>query len=513
MKNFTLNTAILLIILLTLTNLTNAQWVQIGDDIDGEYFGDYSGRSVLDSTGSIVAIGANQNFGNDFFYSYRGHVRVYKYNNGNWIQLGSDIDGEAIEDLSGCSLSLSSDGTIVAIGAIWNDGNGYAAGHVRVYEYSGGNWVQIGNDIDGEAAQDKSGCSVDLSSDGNIVAIGAKGNNSNTGHVRIYQFNGTNWTLLGNDIDGEVTDDYSGSFVCLNSDGSIVGIGADKNDGSGVDAGHVRIFEYSSGNWVQMGTDIDGEAADDHSGNSVSLSSDGSIVAIGARYNDGNGSNSGHVRIYEYSGGNWVQIGNDIDGEATDDESGFSVSLSSDGSIVAIGAFSNDGSNLNSGHVRIYEYSGGSWIQIGSDIDGEASDDNFGWSVSLSFDGSIVAIGAPWNDGNGIEAGHVRVYGYTTGINEYFSNTEINIYPNPTNGKITVKAKGVERIEVMDITGKTIKNTVIASKAKQSANKNEIATGYHPRNDEIDLSQQPSGIYIIKVTTKKGVVVRKIILK
>ena len=50
---------------------------------------------------------------------------------------------------------------------------------------------------------------------------------------------------------------------------------------------------------------------------SVSLSSDGTRVAIGAACNDGNGNNAGHVRIYEYSSGSWTQLGADIDGEAT----------------------------------------------------------------------------------------------------------------------------------------------------------------------------------------------------
>ena len=49
--------------------------------------------------------------------------------------MGSDIDGEAEMDYSGMSVSLSSDGTIVAIGAYKNDGNGTDAGHVRVYEF------------------------------------------------------------------------------------------------------------------------------------------------------------------------------------------------------------------------------------------------------------------------------------------------------------------------------------------------------------------------------------------
>ena len=52
--------------------------------------------------------------------------------------------------------------------------------------------------------------------------------------------------------------------------------------------------------WAQLGSDIDGEAAYDYSGASVALSDDGSIVAIGDRANDGNGSNSGHVRVFEY---------------------------------------------------------------------------------------------------------------------------------------------------------------------------------------------------------------------
>ena len=65
---------------------------------------------------------------------------------------------------------------------------------------------------------------------------------------------------------------------------------------------------------IQQGSDIDGEAGGNESGRSVSLSSDGTTLAIGASGNDGNGSNAGHVRIYEYSAGSWTQLGADIDG-------------------------------------------------------------------------------------------------------------------------------------------------------------------------------------------------------
>jgi hypothetical protein len=160
--------------------------------------------------------------------------------------------------------------------------------------------------------------------------------------------------------------------------------------------------------WSQVGLDIDGEAARDQSGRSVSLSSDGSTVAIGAPYNDGNGDSQGHVRVYHLINNSWTQKGSDIDGEVAIDQSGWSVSLSSDGSIVAIGARDIFGK----GHVRVYKYENNSWGKLGLDIDGATAGDQSGWSVSLSGDGSTVAIGAPFNDDNGNNSGHVRVYKY-----------------------------------------------------------------------------------------------------
>ncbi len=127
----------------------------------------------------------------------------------------------------------------------------------------------------------------------------------------------------------------------------------------------------------QMGSDIDGEAVSDFSGRTLSLSSDGTIVAIGAILNDGNnGSYSRHVRVYEWNSGSssWVQKGSDIDGEAANDYSSFLLSLSSDGTIVAIGAYANDGNGSDAGHVRVYEWNSGSssWVQKGADIYGES---------------------------------------------------------------------------------------------------------------------------------------------
>src|SRR5690554_6405682 len=116
--------------------------VQIGQDIDGENVGDVSYAVSLSSDGNIVAIGAPQN------NNGTGHVRLNANISGVWTQICENIDGESPGDLSGLKISLSSDGSIVAIGAPFNSGNLHNSGHVRVYENISGVWTQIGDDIE-----------------------------------------------------------------------------------------------------------------------------------------------------------------------------------------------------------------------------------------------------------------------------------------------------------------------------------------------------------------------------
>jgi len=392
---------------------------QVGDDIDGEASGDQSGYSVaISSDGTIVAVGAPYNDGSG---SNAGHVRVFEYSNGVWSQLGSDIDGEAAGDQFGSDVALSDDGSILAVGATLNDGNGSDAGHVRVFEFSNGTWSQLGADIDGEAAGDRSGWRVSLSSDGTKLAAGGylnDGAGSEAGHVRVFEYSSGTWNQLGADIDGESAGDYAGVSIALSSNGQIVSVGSIFNDNNGTDAGHVRVFEYSNSSWSQMGADINGESAGDNSG-FVSLSSDGLTIAIGAWKNDGTATDAGHVRVYEYANGAWSQLGSDIDGEAAGDNSGWSVSLSGDGTRLSVGAYLNYGTTgSQSGHVRVFEYANGSWIQLGADIDGEASSDYSGYSTQLSRDGTTLSVGAYYNDGSGNVSGHVRVFDNlnTTGL-------------------------------------------------------------------------------------------------
>jgi hypothetical protein len=390
-------------------------WAQVGGDLNGEAANDRFGWSVaLSSDGTRLAAGA---YSNDANGVDAGHVRVFDLVGGAWTQVGGDIDGEAAGDSFGVSVALSSDGTRLAVGGYLNDGGGTDAGHVRVFNWSGSAWIQLGADIDGEAAGDNSGYFVALSSDGTRLAVGViynDGTGTDAGHVRVFEYHqgSSSWIQLGADIDGEAAGDRSGWSVDLSSDGTRLAVGAYLNDGTGTDAGHVRVFNWSGSAWIQLGADIDGEAAGDQFGWSVALSSDGTRLAVGAISNDGTGTDAGHVRVFDLVGGTWTQVGGDIDGEAAGDSFGYLVALSSDGSRLAVGARLNDGTGTDAGHVRVFDLVGGAWTQIGGDLDGAVAGDYFGQSVALSSDGTRLAVGGPLNDSPGSNAGQVRVFDY-----------------------------------------------------------------------------------------------------
>ena len=342
---------------------------------------------------------------------------------GVYEQVGLNITGEAAGDIFGWSVSMSANGATFVAGALNN-----GSGTVGVYKFNSiiNNYAQVGSSIVGEAAGDEFGYSVSMSGDGTTFAVGARLNNgmngSDTGHARVYKFNSTinTYTQVGLDIDGEAADDYFGESVSISADGNTFIVGAPLNDGNGAFSGHVRVFKYNPtlNTYAQVGLDINGEQVASGFGISVSISADGTTFAVGAPFNNnGNGTSSGHVRVYGFISmvNSFDQIGLDIDGEATGDRFGYSVSISADGTTIAVGATG------NSGYVRVYKYDStlNTYAQVGLDINGEAIGDWFGRSVSISGDGTAFVVGAPRYDSNGTIPGYVRVYKYNSTLKSY----------------------------------------------------------------------------------------------
>jgi len=467
---------------------------QIGQGINGEAAFDQSGWGLsMSSNGNIVAIGSE---GNDENGNNSGQVRVYENINNVWTQIGSNINGEEAGDYFGYSISLSSNGNIVAIGSYVK--NNYA-GQVRVFENINNVWTQIGQNINGESSQDYFGSSISLSSDGNILIIGAYGNDeseSDYGQVKVFENINNVWTQKGQTLVGDGDYYKLGYTTNISSNGSIIAVSAPKDGGSNPQLGYVRMYEYVSNSWNQLGNTINASNIGDFFGSGLSLSSNGNIVAIGASSSDVNGVNSGQVQVFENINNVWTQIGQNINGGAAEDGFGYRVSLSSDGSILGIGAPSNDANGNRSGQVKVFQNINNTWTQIGNNINGEAAEDQLGANVSLSSDGSIIAISSPWNITNGTLAGQVKVYDLSEVLSsDEFVLSQFSLYPNPAQNQVNIQLQE----------GITLKKVTIYNTLGQfvSTSKEKI----------INTTNLSSGMYLVEIETNQGKATKQIVIE
>ncbi len=326
---------------------------------------------------------------------------------GNLTQLGPDIFGEAPGDRMGWASTISDDGSRIAVSAPQNSDGGSNAGHVRAFDWNGSAWVQVGQDID-ETANLFAGeeGTISLSGDGTRLAFGGWRHNSGTGRVRVFELTGSTWIQVGADITspgGIIQQFQRGRSVSLSTDGSRVAVGAPLTGPSfGNTPGAAAVYELVGNTWTQLGADINGLSAGDRFGQGISLSGNGNRVAVGASSASGVSSGAGHVRVFDWTGQNWVQVGGAVDGEPGISGFGWFVHLSRDGARVAATAH-----GFNPGYVKVHELVGNAWVQMGP-IFNQA---NFGYqTVSLSSDGSRFALGDP-NDGN--TRGSLRVFDWT----------------------------------------------------------------------------------------------------
>jgi len=397
---------------------SDSSWNQVGETLYGRHTGEFKdvfGRSVaLNAAGTILAAGVPGHLGTTVS---QGHVQVFQLVGKVWNPIGQTLDGKSAEDAFGMSVALSGEGTILAAGAPYNDGNGESSGNVQVkrFDRSTKNWIPMGQELVGEGAGDLFGDSVALSSDGTVLAVGAPFNDvkstswSPAGHVRVFRFNGTRWNQMGQDLNGAANfDGFGAKSVALSSDGTILAAGAAGNDGSGVNAGHVRVFAFNGTYWNQLGQDMEGKPVDAY-GSSVALSSDGSIVVSGGT---GLWPKNGQVTAFHFDGTKWNQMGQRIGAEQDGDQFGKSVALSFDGNILAASSPSSNNDNVEgSGRVKMFEFNGTHWDSMGQDLNGHFTGEWFGSSVALSSDGKTVAGGSPGHDvGDDQDVGAVRVY-------------------------------------------------------------------------------------------------------
>ena len=349
-------------------------------------------------------------------------------------QLGLDIPGQDSDNEAGSSISMSGDGYTIAVAEKLDGAS--QTGLVRVYTWDPENdvattssWTQKGNDIVGLTIAEQFGTSVSISNDGNLLAVGSNFQfNNNKGGIKVYKWdpnlnnNNGDWTNTGElSAQGLSSNDRLGYSVSLSDDGTVLAVGA-PGQANGAGNGYVDIYRYttpdpsfpSASSWTGPQTITPPVSDNGNFGHSVSLSGDGSVLAIGEPKHG-----SGLVHVYKFNDGTSVfgLYQSDLLGSAgNNDDFGWSLSLDYDGDILVVGdPVSNNGSTEDTGSVEIFNDTGGEnkFITEGGVVYGTSTQDNFGYSVAVNNAGSIFIGGSPQIDNNDSTAlGKANVFYY-----------------------------------------------------------------------------------------------------
>jgi hypothetical protein len=373
----------------------------------------------------------------------------------------------------GDALALSSDGSTLAVAAVrdassargvggnQSDRSVANSGAVYIFTRKGTTWAQqafVKASNTGE--NDFFGASIALSADGSTLAVGAEGESSaatgiggdqldnskvNSGAVYVFTRTDAQWSQQAY-VKASNTDagDIFGLDVALSSDGSTLAVGAEgeASSASGIDGnqadnsgrltGAVYVFSRTDSTWTQQAYIKASNAnANDFFGVSLALSADGSTLAVGACFEassakgidgdqgDNTSPNSGAAYVFRRAGATWMQEAYvKASNAGVADNFGFSVALSPNGAILAVGADGEesaaigiDGSQTDnsasaSGAVYVFKRAGATWIQQAYVKPSNTnSSDVFGISVALSSDATGVTtlmVGAQGEDSSAV---------------------------------------------------------------------------------------------------------------
>lgn len=284
-------------------------------------------------------------------------------------------------------------------------------------------------------ANDTFGTSVAVSGDGATVVVGVPGEDSNAtgidgnaanndtanaGAVYVFGRTAGEWSQQSYlKASNTALNNAFGRAVAISNDGSTIGIGA---PGRLATAGAAYVFVRSGASWAQQAMlTASNTQGDDRFGGALGLSANGSILAVGAIGEDGDGTNqannsaadAGAAYVFTRSGTTWSQQAYLKASNAQEDDLfGGAVALNAAGTMIAVGATGEasasttingdqaDNAAGGAGAVYVFTHNGVTWIQTAYiKAPNAESIDRFGASVSLSGDGNTLAVGAPDEDG------------------------------------------------------------------------------------------------------------------
>ncbi len=372
-------------------------------------------------------------------------VRTYEWSGNSWIELGSPFKtmGKSGWDF----VSIAGDGNTIAMN--WGDTlNDFK---IRVFEWENNAWEQKGNPILPLESSIRFSSSLSLNSDGSVIIIGDEKNVENHscgGKVQVFRFQNDDWSQVGQDIDSSSPGALLGEVVDISKDGKRIFIQArgDRN---------YRVLELNSPNeyWKSFGDKITDEIAAVNLSVYNSLGGNGEVLLFSGKA--GNAIDSTCLVYLKYDDGAWQLAGKYCKFAPTFNAVNTfqEVSVSKDGNIVA--AVYKNIEALRS--IHLFRFSDGEFIPFGDSI---MVGNGFGWNMRLTEDGRFLMVSGK----NTVEdAGKVKVFelDFSTSISDALEgNFCYKVFPNPTSDHLNFAGDltKVKVINIYDVLGNLIES-------------------------------------------------------
>ncbi len=214
-------------------NLINNQWV-IQSTIQGDFV---SYSKISDDWSTFIT------------FHPSGGINVYTPNGNNWTMTSTISPGISWGDL----VDINYDGSIVSVANHgYNSGLGPYQGIIKVFRFENGNWNQMGSDLVGTSAYDNFGGANSLSNDGLTIATSDKNEDIVDGErgVSVYKFIENqaglfDWERYSNRLLYTTGSGDGGRNVSLSNNGDYFSLGTNHYTSSSTQFLNDRIMTFT----------------------------------------------------------------------------------------------------------------------------------------------------------------------------------------------------------------------------------------------------------------------------
>jgi hypothetical protein len=434
----------------------------------GNKFVDYSGTHSLDDDGNTIVV-------SNLFPQNSEVIEVYDFVNNQWQQRSGN------SQFDGGNPVISGDGNTLIIG---KPSLGVPE-TVSVFQWNGNSWNQKGSDFVLNSGNTLFGNFVFINNDGNRIFF-----SDEQGDILYYEFDGNTWNLI-NSIGLNTLRSFD-----INSSGDRISYYVNNSSNGSIANYDVKIFELQNNTWQQIGNDINTPLQIFNSNIFIKtkLNSTGDKIVISSPTSFESNTSAGAFAVYSLVNNQWVQTGNIVTGNEPFVFLGSDVAINATGNRVLAGIVSSSANGQGSGNNKLFQLNTNTnqWDEI-LEINGELAGIQSGGDVDMNTSGDIISIGT----NTSTILSQVRVFGVNNLSTTETSLRDINLFPNPNNGKFNITLNEQATAEIFSLKGKLLYK-----------NKKLI-----PGLNYLDVGELSKGMYLIKLTNNKYTKITKFLVE